>query len=364
MPTNLTPLAEPVSPESPCGVDLEDTQLLASFDAFRIFGNATPLSPETDWQGIRRHALTALEQSRDLRILTHLAAALLRIDGVVAFCGVLALADHWLAERWELVFPRVEDDALSRQNALSCLADPMAIVAPLRRCVVVTHRVLGTVTLRDIERATGAAVTSPAGTGGAAVTSPAGTGQPDSIVTDVGIPDCAQVEAALQVTPMEELSTLVAALSSGTHSLNNMVANMQQHAGPQAAPDFAPLAKPLMRMQKVLAEHLATRAETNSPASSSRTAAADGRAPADMMEASGLSVGTDSGEIKSRDEAIRAIDAAMLFFRKHEPSSPVPMLLERAKRLVAKGFLEVLEDIAPAGLSQARIIGGIRDTAE
>ena len=78
-----------------------------------------------------------------------------------------------------------------------------------------------------------------------------------------------------------------------------------------------------------------------------------------------MSVAADGVEIiKSRQEAIRAIDAAMLFFRKHEPSSPVPMLLERARRLVAKGFLEVLEDIAPDGLSQARIIGGIRDTAE
>jgi type VI secretion system protein ImpA len=219
----------------------------------------------------------------------------------------------------------------------------MAIVAPLRRCVVITHRQLGAVTLRDIERI---------------------TGQPDSIVTDVGIPDSAQVEAVLQVTPVEELSTLVATLASGTHSLDNIVSNMQQHAGPQAAPDFAPLAKPLMRMRKVLTEHLATRAKTNSPAPASRAPAADGGAPADMVEASGLSVGTDSGEIQSRDQAIRAIDAAMLYFRKHEPSSPVPMLLERARRLVAKGFLEVLEDIAPDGLSQARIIGGIRGTAE
>jgi type VI secretion system protein ImpA len=317
--------------------------LLASFDAFRIFGNATPLSAEIDWPGIRQHALTALEQSRDLRILTHLAAALLRTEGITAFCDVLAMAERWLMERWELVFPRVEDDALSRQNALSCFADPMAIVAPLRRCVVITHRQLGTVTLRDLERI---------------------TGQPDSTVSDVGIPDLAQVEAALTVTPVEELATLVATLTGGTNSLDNIVANMQQRAGPQAAPDFAALAKPLLRMRKVVAEHLATRTKTNSTASASQGRAAGDAAATDMNGDSALSVGTDGGEIKSREEAIRAIDAAMLFFRKHEPSSPVPMLLERARRLVAKGFLEVLEDIAPDGLSQARIIGGIRDTAE
>jgi type VI secretion system protein ImpA len=355
MPTNLAPLAEPVSPESPCGVDLEYTQLLASFDAMRIFGNGMPLSPEIDWRGIRQQALTALEQSRDLRVLTHLAAALLRIDGITAFCDVLAVADRWLAERWELVFPRVEDDAISRQNALSCLADPMAIVAPLRRCVVITHRQLGTITLRDIERTTGAA---------AAGTSPAGAGQPDSTVSDIGIQDSAQVEAALAMTPVEELSTLVATLAGGTHSLDNMLANMQQRAGPQAAPDFAPLAKPLMRMRKVLDEHLATRIKTNSSAPPSPAQTTADGTPAQMTGDPALSVGTDSGEIQSREQAIRAIDAVMLYFRKHEPSSPVPMLLERARRLVAKGFLEVLADIAPDGLSQARNIGGIRDTAE
>ena len=82
------------------------------------------------------------------------------------------------------------------------------------------------------------------------------------------------------------------------------------------------------------------------------------------MDVSEAYKGTDNGEIKSRQDAIRAIDAAVLFFRKYEPSSPVPLLLERARRLVAKDFMEVLKDIAPDGLPQARIIGGVRDDAE
>jgi type VI secretion system protein ImpA len=329
MATHLAPLTEAISPESPCGIDLEYTQLLASFDALRIFGNPTPLPPEMDWPAIREQALTALEQSRDLRILTHLAAALLRTEGVAGFAGVVAVAERWLAERWELVFPRLEEDALARQNALSCLADPMAIVAPLRRWVVINHRQLGTVTLREIERL---------------------TGQPDSAVTEVGIPDSAQVEAALALLPLQELSTLVAMLTAAENSLDNIVANMQQRVGVQAAPDFAPLTKPLKIMRKVLGEKLAARAQTNSTGLVSHT-----------VEQAAPPVGTDSDEIRSREAAIRAIDAAMLFFRRYEPSSPVSMLLERARRLVAKDFLEVLQDIAPDGLPQARIVGGVRD---
>jgi type VI secretion system protein ImpA len=48
------------------------------------------------------------------------------------------------------------------------------------------------------------------------------------------------------------------------------------------------------------------------------------------------------------------------YFRQHEPSSPIPMFLERAKRLVAKDFLEVLADIAPEALAVARLAGGVR----
>ena len=65
------------------------------------------------------------------------------------------------------------------------------------------------------------------------------------------------------------------------------------------------------------------------------------------------------GAIKSRQDAIRALDAVAEFFRRNEPSSPIPLFLERAKRLVSKDFLEVLADIAPDAVPQARSAGGL-----
>jgi type VI secretion system protein ImpA len=49
------------------------------------------------------------------------------------------------------------------------------------------------------------------------------------------------------------------------------------------------------------------------------------------------------------------------FFRGNEPSSPIPMIVERAKRLVSKDFLEVLADIAPDAVATARSAGGLKD---
>jgi len=76
----------------------------------------------------------------------------------------------------------------------------------------------------------------------------------------------------------------------------------------------------------------------------------------------GASQGAALGPVKSRQDAIRALDAVSAFFRQTEPSSPVPLFLERAKRLVSKDFLEVLADIAPEALAQARAAGGLKDS--
>jgi type VI secretion system protein ImpA len=68
------------------------------------------------------------------------------------------------------------------------------------------------------------------------------------------------------------------------------------------------------------------------------------------------------GAIGSRQDAIAALDAVAEFFRRTEPSSPIPLFIARAKRLVSKDFLEVLADIAPDAVAQARVAGGLRDS--
>ena len=68
------------------------------------------------------------------------------------------------------------------------------------------------------------------------------------------------------------------------------------------------------------------------------------------------------GAIRSRQDATRALDAVAAFFRTNEPSSPIPLLIERAKRLVAKNFLEVLAELAPEALAPAKAASGVRDS--
>jgi type VI secretion system protein ImpA len=326
-------LIEPLAAESPCGEDLEDTQLLASFDAYRIFGQSAPLSEETDWRDIRDRSLDALEKSKDFRLLAHLASAVVRTDGLEALAQTLSAAAHWL-ELWsDEVFPRVDEDAILRRNALNGLADRMAVVDGARRAPILRHAQLGVVSIRDIEIATGHLALAE--------------GESASM-------DEAQLNAVLAASTVEELQGLAGQLDQAVQSLKSIEEAMRSQGGTQAVPELESLAVPLARTLKLLRDHLATRVSDDAGSGADADDSASG-----VAGAAGGAVAV--GAIRNRQDATRALDAVAQFFRTNEPSSPIPLLIERAKRLVAKDFLEVLAELAPEALAPAKAASGVRD---
>ena len=125
---------------------------------------------------------------------------------------------------------------------------------------------------------------------------------------------------------------------------------MREAAGSELAPNFEPLTAQFKKMAAAVRAQLALHPD------GSRRGSGERRGRRSRVRWSSA-----VGAIKSRQDAIRALDAAAEFFRRNEPSSPIPMFLDRAKRLVSKDFLEVLADVAPDALPQARSAGGLRD---
>jgi type VI secretion system protein ImpA len=339
-------LLEPVSAESPCGQNLEDTALLSSFDAYRVFGRGGPLDPPPgtpdteseepkaleekrdrtpDWGEVKERSVEALRQSKDLRLLAHLSAALLRTDGLAAFTETVHIASQWLEAYWEQAYPPIDGDGILRRNALNCFADPFAIVDRVRRVPLVTSRQHGIFSLRDIDLATGQGTPAK------------GEARPEE----------AQINAAFSALPVEELTGLIERVSVSTRALKTIEGRMRSDIGTEATPDFAAVATQLAKIEKVLRAQLAARPEM---------AAAETGEAADGQPRAGF-----SGVIRSREEAVRALDAVSTYFRTHEPSSPVPLFCDRAKGLIAKGFLEVLADIVPDAVVPARAAGGIKN---
>lgn len=64
------------------------------------------------------------------------------------------------------------------------------------------------------------------------------------------------------------------------------------------------------------------------------------------------------GPVSSRGDVVRALDLVLAYYEMHEPSSPVPLLIARAKRLVPLSFMDALKELAPGGLKELQVIAG------
>jgi type VI secretion system protein ImpA len=335
-------LLEPISAEQPCGQNADELPVLGALDALRLFGQAKSpeappeqgdrdrenekARPPIEWDKIRAEALEALGKSKDLRLLAYLGTALLRTDGLPAFTQVLTAASQWIETYWPQVYPLIDEDAIERRNALNCFADPMAVVDRVWRLPIVASRQHGRFSLRDIDIATGQAAPG----------------------ANEARPDEAAIQEALKELPTEELTVFEQSVAGASAALNSIDARMRGEGGPEVAPDFAPLLTQFAKLHRIYREQLAQRSDTGV---AGETAGAEGGA---------AGVAFVGGAIKSRQGAIRALDAVADFFRRNEPSSPIPLFVDRAKRLVSKDFLEVLADIAPEALSVARSAGGLK----
>jgi len=327
--SELARLVEPIAPEAVCGESLEDTPSLAAFDAYRVFGQLTAPSDEEgkrpDWRELRSLSIETLNKSKDFRLLAHLLAAAVRTDTLVDVLQIIPVADAWLTRYWDEVYPRLDEDAIMRKNALSSFGDRVAIVDGLRRLPIVRNPQLGSFSLRDLDIARG--TVQP----GAEESSP---------------PSESQITAALTAADRGTLTQLSGLALAATRSLASIEETMRTRGGGSAAvPDFAQLSEQLVRIAPVLAPYIGE--------------AGDGAAAGAESTSGDVGAGVAVGSIKSRQDAVRALDAVAGYFRKNEPSSPVPLLVERAKRMVTMDFLEVLADLAPEGLDQARKAAGV-----
>lgn len=67
------------------------------------------------------------------------------------------------------------------------------------------------------------------------------------------------------------------------------------------------------------------------------------------------------GEVRSRDDVLRAIDAICAYYARAEPSSPVPLLLQRCRRMVTMSFVDILKEMLPESVAGLQKIAGKTD---
>ncbi|MFV2057685.1 MAG: type VI secretion system protein TssA [Thiohalomonadales bacterium] len=337
---DVNSLLKEVSTELPCGKDLEydpefgEMERATQGKPEQQIGTTIIETQEADWPAAKDKAISILGRTKDLRAAVYLAQSLLHIEGMAGFRDGLALIQGLLEQYWETVHPLLDSEdnnnPILRINTLLTLCDPDIVLQSIRKATLVKSTGFGRINLRDILIAKGI-FTLPSNSKEQAI-------------------ETSTIDAAFMVAQLEDLQATSDAISQSIASVTAIEALLMDKVGAMQMADFSALPNLLKEAQHIMTEHLTIRgAGETEIASDEINEELDSQKPSQPM----------SGAINSREDVVRVLDMACDYFKRYEPSSPVPLLLQRAKRLVAKDFMEILRDLTPAGVSQAEEIGGV-----
>ena len=326
-----------LSADAPCGEDLEyDAEYLAVFEKAKgtpeqQIGNRVEAAVPPNWRDIAKECGDLLQRTHDLRLNLLLTQAATQAHGWEGLRDGLTLLKGTLERFWGTVYPQLDpDDELDptqRVNILMGLCDFDAFIRPIQFLPIVESRAIGRYNLRDIQFATGK-LPPPAGE------------EPVQL---------AAIQAAFSDADLERLTATrnLIADSKGQATLIEEFVTAQVGVG--NAPNFAPLVSQLKDILQIMDEHLGRRGVEMEGASEA----------SESDETSGNSMPAGRlGAISSRQDVIRALDLVCDYYARLEPSSPVPLFLQRAKRLVTKDFMDIIKDMAPDALGQVQFIKG------
>jgi type VI secretion system protein ImpA len=120
--------------------------------------------------------------------------------------------------------------------------------------------------------------------------------------------------------------------------------------------DFTELRQVLVQANRFMKERVETRQKPEGAPSTNGSSAPSAHSGGPSAVAPDQAVGA----IRSRDDVLHVLDAICAYYARNEPSSPVPLLLERCKRLVAMSFLDIVKDMMPDGVTTIETIAGKR----
>ena len=336
-------LLNEISSDSPCGESLEEDAVFlkleneAKFVEERQMGDSIIPAEEPDWKTVRSLSLELLERTRDIQIAMHLTSALLRTDGFHGLDQGLTLLKEWLKRYWDSVYPLQDpedDHPVLRLNTLSSLNDYNLIRRALNH-IPLTKSAIGNFSWQDIEIAEGKKPPPKEG----------------------GLPEISLIEAAFNDTDLVALQDLGLSIKQALEQVKEIIEIVVEKADAVNAPDLSALISLLQNIHLFVAEKIQQRQDQKKD--SLKGEVGDEKEGIGLSTANTISKDRQVG-IHSRDDVILAIDEMCSYFDRYEPSSPVPFLLLRAKKLLTMNFMDILRDMTPDAVNQAENICGIQ----
>ncbi len=334
-------MLKPVSEESPCGENLDDfvftpefgeLQRLAQGREEHVMGDEVIPAEEPDWRAVLDQGQKLFDQAKSLRVAVLVTKAATARSGLAGLASSLNLVRLLLETFWDSIEPLIEEDgdASERMRTLSELDTPLGFIQMTRRCELVASQAIGRFTIRDYLIAT------------------------DHLEVPAGesAPELATINQAFMDVEVETLKETLGYLDQAIEHATVIEADYNEKVSAADQLSLAEIVRLCRDVRPAVQEALERRGIVAAGAGEAAAAAA---APEGQVAPPPAAA---PGEINSRDDVIKALDRISEYFNKNEPSSPVPLLMQRAKRLVSQDFMSILKDLAPDGLKQIEMISG------
>ena len=333
-----------ISPETPCGEDLEyDVEFIELEQLLRgkaevQIGDTFEEAEPPNWREVIKACESLLNRTRDLRVLISYFTALIETEGFIGAERGMLLINTLIETRWDTIYPLLdpddECDPTERINILMTLCDLETTLKPLQAIPLIDSKALGRFSLRDIHIAEGKI-----------------TPMTDN---NEELPSLANIEAAAQNCDPEQLQQTATAISNSLDYLNKLEKFITEQVGITNAPSFTELRKLLKEISLLMIPWLESQGFNENDAE-------DLKGNEDYVtneKNSKKELKKISTGINSSQDVIKTLNQICEYYAKNEPSSPIPLLLKRVIGLVGKDFMEVLKNIAPSGVEQVEFLSG------
>lgn len=341
MAIDIDNILQDIGPENVCGDDLQyDPAFIELEQAIKgkpeqQMGNTVVEAEPPNWRDIKKQSEALLSRSTDLRVIICYLRALTALEGFSGLQDGLSLIKTAVEKRWENIHPQLDpdddNDPTERINVLMSLCDYETLLRPLQQTPLVESKALGRFNFREISIASGKSTA---------------TANEKEVSQNT-------IDAVVQDSELEHLQQTFQAITASLDDVNELEKQVTEYVGISEAPSFSDLRDFLKESKLFLMESLEKRGVGGEQITEEN---ADGGEAVAAAPAKSI-----SGAINNNQDVIKTLNLVSEYYKKNEPSSPVPMFIDRAIRLVGKSFMEALKDIAPNGVDQAKIISGKND---
>lgn len=360
----------PIEGSAPSGVELRyspdflqiEAQLTPAARANRIDSNGdlTPTAA-VDWSKIVSEAERLAATGRDLKLLVIVARAWTNMDGFSGFAAGCQLLADSLLTHWDSIHPELRDrpdKAMAARGRASCLADmenrDEGLLGDLEMNVVLEPRGFGAVRGAELAQAALSEYEyMQIGTGGMSADEKAAHSAAHAQLQG-------RVQTAILAT-RDDAPAALAALADQIDGANQARAALE--AAYAKAGGFENGGG--LRLGELEVFLTRCRKALDAVGASADALPAGGEAMAEVSGTGAVPVaasgGALPGRLASRKEVEACLDLIIEFYERTEPSSPIPHLASRMRRMVPMDFLQLIEEVAPGGVKDFKNVAGVDD---